>query len=61
MLIDSSGGASAFIDGKTYDCNYCDFSSKKPEWISHLKNDHEAKDLVIILLNTKFTHSSHPP
>ena len=60
-LIDSGGGASAFIDGKTYDCSYCDFSSKKPEWISHLKNDHDDKDLVTLLLSTEFMYSYHLP
>jgi len=43
---DSGGGGTTFVDGKTYECQYCDFSSKKTEWISHLKKDHEDKDLV---------------
>ena len=41
-----TGGGGLLVDGKTYNCQYCDFSSKKLEWISHLKKVHADKNLV---------------
>ena len=52
-----SGGGGPFVDGKNYECLYCDFSSKKPEWISHLKKDHEDKSLVILYYEPEAKHS----
>ena len=45
-----TGGGGLFVDGKTYNCQYCDFSSKKPEWLSHLKKGHADKNLVSFAL-----------
>lgn len=33
-------------DNKVYTCQYCDFSGKKKEWLSHLKKEHADKSLV---------------
>ena len=42
----STSNSNAEGDRKLYDCLYCEFSSKKSEWISHLKKDHADKNLV---------------